>query len=259
MEYDFLINMTDEELSKLGNAPEDSEIVRQRKLRLAQICKEERLLKQEKTAICISMANPEDASKLLALSQRAVKNTMENEITQDNREDQPFKDFSEDEQEFFDAKKYKTIHNLHKKITSDPEVEKVLDILKQEGTLDARKQRHKKKVNDYLGGVVNSKLIADMARRQKEQDERLARLELAQQRNEDKFEQIGTAILGLEDKVKCLLVLGLDQKKIAAWKLSMENPDMTRNLLAVALGKSKPTVINLIQEVQSEISKSLPR
>lgn len=259
MEYDFLVNMTEEELSKFSNSPEDSEILKLHKLRLAQIGQEERLLKEEKIAICISMTDPEDASKLLNLSQRAVKNTMENEITQQNKEDQPFKDFSEDEQEFFDAKKYKTVHNLHKKIISDPEIEKGLDILKQEGTLDARKQRHKKKVNDYLGGVVNSKLIADMARRQKEQDERLARLELAQQKNEDKFDQIGAAMLGLEAKVKCLSILGLDRKKIAAWRLAMENPEMTRNQLAVAVGKSKPTVIKWLQEVESEISKSLPR
>lgn len=250
MEYDFLVNMTEEELSKFSNSPEDSEILKLHKLRLAQIGQEERLLKEEKIAICISMTDPEDASKLLNLSQRAVKNTMENEITQQNKEDQPFKGFSEDEQEFFDAKKYKNVYNLHKKITSDPEIEKGLDLLKKEGTLDVRKQRHKKKVNDYLGGVVNSKLIADMARRQKEQDERLARLELAQQRNEDKFDQIGAAMLCINSKLKNLSILGVQSKKLEAYRLLLENPTESVDSIATKLNKGRATIFRWMKEIK---------
>ena len=59
----------------------------------------------------------------------------------------------------------------------------------------------KKTPNDYLSSFANSKLIADMAKRQREQEERLARLELAQKQNEDKFgvltsddENVGTVL-----------------------------------------------------------------
>lgn len=80
----------------------------------------------------------------------------------------------------------------------------------------------KKTPNDYLSSFANSKLIADMAKRQREQEERLARLELAQKQNEDKFDQIGNALLNMEARLSALAVLGVEQKKIEAYKVYLD-------------------------------------
>lgn len=259
MDYDLLDNLTEDEIERYSETPGDSEILKMNKRRLAEIRKEEKRLKQEKIAICTMMTNPEDGVKLIDLSKRAIRSTMQNEITQLNLTEEPYKDFSEEEQEFFSSKKHKTIYNLHSKVTEDRDVKEGIDMLKEKGTLDGRKQRHKKKINDYLGSIVNSKLIADMAARQKEQEERLARLELAQKVNENKFEQIGNALIDVDVRLKLLSVLGVDQKKLEAYKLTLEQPGLTRNELALQLGKSKPTVIKWIKEVEEEIAKSLLR
>lgn len=259
MDYDLLNNLTDEELDRYNEMPEDSEILKMKKRRLSEIRKEERILKQEKIAICSSMVNPEEGVKLVDLSKRAIRNTMQNEITLLNQTEEPFKGFTEEEHEFFSDRKHKTIHDLHSKVTEEQDIQEGIGVLKEKKTLDGRKLRHKKKVNDYLGSIVNSKLIADMARRQREQEERLARLELAQKVNEDKFEQIGNALLNVDERLKALAVLGVDGKKLEAYKLSLQQPNMTRNEIAAHLGKSKPTVIKWLKEVDGEIAKSLPR
>ena len=64
-------------------------------------------------------------------------------------------------------------------------------------------------------------------------------------------------MLDFDAKFKALEVLGLDTKKIEAYKLSLERPELTRQELADELGKSKPTVIKWLQEVKAEIDKSL--
>lgn len=257
MDYDLLDSLTEEELERYSEIPGDSEILKMNKRRLAEIRKEEKRLKQEKIAICTMMTNPEDGVKLIDLSKRAIRSTMQNEITQLNLTEEPYKDFSEEEQEFFSSKKHKTIYNLHSKVTEDQDVKEGIDMLKEKGTLDGRKQRHKKKINDYLGSIVNSKLIADMAARQKEQEERLARLELSQSQlqlaqkvNEDKFEQIGNALLSTDARLRALAVLGVKETQLEAYKLLLENPDMVVSDVASVVGKDRATVFRWLKKIK---------
>lgn len=257
MDYEELSNLTDEEIALACTPTEnDSEFeIRQKRL-LGEKQRAKRDLDNEIKAICYSISNPEDAKKLLGITVQVANTIFTQEMTIQNVSTAPYQDLVEADKEFFEAKKYKPIHNLHKKVSAD--IKEGIEKLKEEGTLDMRKQRYKKKANDYLGGLANSKLLADMAKRQKEADERLARLELAQQENNSKFEQIGAALILQNSKIDALTCLGVDTKKIEAYKLHLAKPHLTRQELADELGKSKPTIIKWLQEVQEEITKSAP-
>lgn len=250
MDYELLDKLIDEELDRYSEIPEESEILEIKKRRLSEIRKEERILKQEKIAICSSMANPEDGVKLVDLSKRAIRNTMQNEITLLNQTEEPFKGFTEEEHEFFSDRKHKTVHDLHNKVTEEQDIQEGMEVLKEKKTLDGRKLRHKKKVNDYLGSIVNSKLLADMAMRQREQEERLARLELAQKENENKFEQIGSALLSSDARLRALTVLGVKESQLEAYKLILENPNKTVAEIADVVGKDRATVFRWLKKIK---------
>ena len=257
MEYDYLAGLTEEEIVILSPKKGDDEVLLEQKRRLGEIFKEQRRLEQEKKSICLSMSDPESAARLISLTTKAARNIIQSEITSENINEEPYKDFDEEEQEFFQDKKHKQIYNLHKKVSTDEVVQEGIVVLKEQGGLDLRSQRHKKKPSAYLGDLAKAKRLADLEARQKQTEERLARLEISQQENENKFEQIGCALLDFDAKFKALEVLGLDTKKIEAYKLSLERPELTRQELADELGKSKPTVIKWLQEVKAEIDKSL--
>lgn len=257
MEYDYLAGLTEEEIVILSPKKGDDEVLLEQKRRLGEIFKEQRRLEQEKKSICLSMSDPESAQKLITLTTKAARSIMQSEITSENINAEPYKDFDQEEQEFFQDKKHKHIYNLHKKVSTDEVVQEGIVVLKEQGGLDLRSQRHKKKPSAYLGDLAKAKRLADLEARQKQTEERLARLELSQIENEKKFNQLGSAMMDFESKFEALKTLGLDPKKIEAYKLSLEKPELTRQELADELGKSKPTVIKWLQEVKAEIDKSL--
>lgn len=212
---------------------------------------------REKKALCSAISDPEVNKKIVALATKVSNNIMESNLTLDNISSEPYKNLSEDEQQFFSEKKYKPVFGLHEKVMGDPVVNEGVVALKEEGLIDLRKQRHKKKAGEYVTSLATFKMISDIAKRQQESEERLTRLELAQIENESKFSQIGNALLTFESKLQLLMKLGLAPKKLEAWRIHKENPSLTRQDIADRLGKSKPTVIKWIKEVEDELSKSL--
>lgn len=199
--------------------------------------------------------NPETERRFMGLVQDASRTALHSEIHVDNLQTEPFKNFNDDDLEFFNERKYKTVYNLHNKVIADPSVQQGIEVLKQDKHIDMRKQRHKKKANDYIGGLAQSKMIYDLIKRQQETDQRLARLELVQMEHQDKIEQLGDAMLVYEDKFDALLALGIEEKKVQVYKLSLEKPEMTRQELATFFGKSKPTVIKWLKEIKAELLK----
>ena len=105
--------------------------------------------------------------------------------------------------------------------------------------------------------VLYYERIADMAARQKEQEERLARLELgqsqlqlAQKLNEDKFEQIGNALLSTDARLRALAVLGVKETQLEAYKLLLENPGMVVSDVASVVGKDRATVFRWLKKIK---------
>ena len=251
MKYDYLAGLTEEEITVLAPKQDDDQVLLEQKRRLGEIFREQRRLEQEKKSICLSMSDPESAQKLISLTTKAARSIMQSEITSDNINEEPYKDFDKDEQEFFQDKKHKQIYNLHKKVSSDDVVQDGIVVLKEQGGLDLRSQRHKKKPSAYLGELAKSKRLADIERRQKEAEERIARLELSQKENELKFDQIGNTLLLHESILTSLAKLGVKQEKIDAYEIVLKNPCWSMDKVAQEVGKDRATIFRWLKEIKN--------
>lgn len=257
MDYEELADLTDEEIEADATLSLPDDALRTKLKRdLWDLQKERNRIDQGMKAIRICLSDPENASKMLDITAYMAQQITSKELTTSNVGVVPYDGLEDEDKQFFKDHSGNLVYGLHNKLMENPKVKEGVTKLKENGTLDMRKQRHKNKPNAYIDNLANHKLIADLAKRQKEADERLARLELAQQENNSKFEQIGAALLLQESKVDALIRLGVDTKKIEAYKLHISQPQMTRQELADALGKSKPTIIKWLHEVQDEIAKS---
>lgn len=228
--------------------------------KVSEICRKEKELQKEKISYLSALSNPEDKEKTLSLTTKAVKTIMTSEITIENKSEEPFKDFTEEDKEFFDKKKYSTVYGLHNSVVADAEISSSINTLKDEGMkYDGRKQRHKKKPGEYVENMASFKVLFDVVKKQKEQALQIAQLELMVQNNmaktEGRLDMIEEELI-LQRKINALLTLGIEPKKVEAYKLSLERPELTRQALAEELGKSKPTVIKWLQEVKAEVDKS---
>ena len=213
----------------------------------------ERSAKKAKFQLLSLLSDPGDTKKTVELTTKAVRSILGSEITRENKEEEPYKDFSDEDKAFFDKRKYNPVQKLHESVATDTEVSDALAILRGEKVYDARKQRHKKKPKDYVDGVASFKLIFDLQKRQKDQEERLALLTLEVQRNKDfandRFEQVGTELLQ-QKKLNALLVLGIAPKKLEVYKMILDNPELTIDEISSASGKSRATVFRWLKEIR---------
>ena len=221
--------------------------------KVVEICRKEKELQKEKISYLSALSNPEDKEKTLSLTTKAVKTIMTSEITIENRSEEPFKDFSEEDKEFFDKKKYSTVYGLHNSVVSDIEVSESIDTLKDEGMkYDGRKQRHKKKPGEYVENMASFKVLFDVVKKQKEQALQIAQLELAVQSNQDKndyrLDRIEEELIH-QRKINALLTLGVAPKKIEAYKLSLSNPNMSMTDIAHKLGKDRVTIYRWLKDI----------
>lgn len=221
--------------------------------KVVEISRKEKELQREKISYLCALSNPEDKEKTLSLTTKAVKTIMTSEITIENRSEEPFKDFTEEDKEFFDKKKYSTVYGLHNSVVSDIEVSESIDTLKDEGMkYDGRKQRHKKKPGEYVENMASFKVLFDVVKKQKEQALQIAQLELAVQSNQDKndyrLDRIEEELIH-QRKINALLTLGVAPKKIEAYKLSLSNPDMSMTDIAHKLGKDRVTIYRWLKDI----------
>lgn len=245
MDYEELADLPEEYLIQ----PTDDEITKTNKQKLAELHREEKAIKIRKINILSALSDPEVNKRLVGLTSTAVRTIMQNELTEANLNEQPFVLFSEQDQEFYMERKSKQVYNLHTKVMQDGEIGTAVEPLKEKGRLDMRTQRHKKQPHKYITSIAQAKLLMDLAKKSKEQEERLARLEIAQKSNEDRFQQIGDALLVHENKLKTLEVLGLDKEQIAMYKLRQENPELTNQQLADKCNVSKRTIMRWSREI----------
>ena len=221
--------------------------------KVVEISRKEKELQKEKISYLSALSNPEDKEKTLSLTTKAVKTIMTSEITIENRSEEPFKDFTEEDKEFFDKKKYSTVYGLHNSVVSDVEVSESIGNLKDEGMkYDGRKQRHKKKPGEYVENMASFKVLFDVVKKQKEQALQIAQLELAVQSNQDKndyrLDRIEEELIH-QRKINALLTLGVAPKKIEAYKLSLSNPDMSMTDIAHKLGKDRVTIYRWLKDI----------
>lgn len=222
--------------------------------KVVEISRKEKELQREKISYLCALSNPEDKEKTLSLTTKAVKTIMTSEITIENRSEEPFKDFTEEDKEFFDKKKYSTVYGLHNSVVSDVEVSESIDTLKDEGMkYDGRKQRHKKKPGEYVENMASFKVLFDVVKKQKEQALQIAQLELMVQNNmaktEGRLDMIEEELI-LQRKINALLTLGIEPKKVEAYKILLSNPNMSADDVALKLGKGRATVFRWFREIK---------
>lgn len=238
------------EISTEGMPEIDREAIKREAYSLA---REEKEKKTAKIALFSVLADPETKEKTVKLTTKAIKTTMTSEITPDNVNQEPYKDFSEEEREFFDQKKYKPVYGLHEQVMKDEDVVSSVESLKEKGMYDGRKQRHKKKPGDYVSSVASFKLLFDVMKRQNEQEKQIAVLAYEVQRNKEvvdsKLDQIGQELL-LQKKLNALFALGIPAKKLEAYKISLENPELSVEEVAAQLGKGRATVFRWLKDVK---------
>jgi hypothetical protein len=251
MDYEELADLPEEYLIQ----PTDDEITKTNKQKLAELHREEKAIKIRKITILSALSDPEVNKRLVGLTSTAVRTIMQNELTEANLSEQPFVLFSEQDQEFYMERKSKQVYNLHTKVMQDQEIGTAVEPLKEKGRLDMRTQRHKKQPHKYIASIAQAKLLMDLAKKSKEQEERLARLEIAQKSNEDRFQQIGDALLVHEEKLKALKVLGVKSLQLEAYKLKLNQPELTQEQIGLKIGKDRRTIIRWFNEIDTLIEK----
>jgi HAMP domain-containing protein len=254
MNYEDLAN--GENINLKVDPPTDEEVKAYAKKGLIEAVKREREARNEKLQYAIILSNPENTQQLKDLTSKAAITTLQSEITIENVNTEPFKDFDSAEKEVYSKGKHKAISRLNNTLQAKPEIKEGIDMLKSKGVLDGRKQRYKKTPNDWISLLANSKLISDMADRMDEHSKSIASLQLAQTEVNLRLDRIESTQIAQETKMNALSALGIDQKKIDAYRLRLENPELTMDEIASLVGKTRDTVQRWLREIKATTSEA---
>lgn len=222
--------------------------------RLTEINREIRPLEQEKRRVLSLLSDPLKKKEVIELTVSSARNIMQNCTLEQSEDEVLYKGFTKESKELLKGERHMKVNNLFTTVVSDTVVNEGVSEIKELVKFDTRKVRQEKRVGKTLDNLYLHKKEADQEKELIKHREQLAMLMLAQKHNEERFEQIGNALIVHEEKLKALAVLGVDQKKIDLYKLTLDKPLLTRQQLAEHVGKSKPTVIAWLKEIK-ELSK----
>ena len=222
--------------------------------RLTELHKEMRPLELEKRQVLWMLSDPLKKQQVIDLTVSSARNIMSNCTLEHTEDDLLYKGFTKDNKELLKGERSMKVSNLFSKITQDSTVKEGVTEIKELVKFDTRKVRQEKRVGKTLDNLYLHKRQADQEKELLKHREQIAMLVMAQRYNEDRFEQIGSALLLHEDKLKALAVLGVEQKKIDLYELSLKEPNLTRDALAERVGKSKRTVIAWLQEINTKMT-----
>lgn len=248
MNYDDILKQQEQKESNI-EVPllTEEELRKWHKQKYIELEKTRRALLKEQIPHLQAIATEGKSDKLVEITGTVVRSIMTNELTQETATDIVYSDLSAEDRAFFSKEKYSRINNLHTKVLKEENIKELLT----ESVVDLRKVAKKTKPSDYIDNVLNPKVQSDITSRLLEAEKSIAFLMLAQKENESKFNQLGNALLVQEEKLKALAVLGVDRKKIELYRISLEEPNLTRQQLAERIGKTKPTVITWLKEIEA--------
>lgn len=228
----------------------DEERKKRENKRIAELQRTVKESNQELRGIFKNRGDPESITKLLSVTSEIAQNVLLSEITDENFHEAPFNTLNEEQMEFYDDQKYKQVHGLHKQLIQDEVVADGLEDLKQTGRLNSQTQWRLKKPNDWIGRVVQAKRNAHNDARLALMEQQIAQLTLAQKETDDKLEQIGNALLVQDAKLEALAILGVNKKKLMAYKMSLDNPELSLDEVAEKLGRHRATVFRWMKEIK---------
>lgn len=219
--------------------------------RLTEIHREMRPLELEKRKVLSVLSDPLKKQEVIDLTVSSARNIMTTCTLEHNEEDVLYKGFTDENKELLKEKRNMKVQDLFTTVTKDSIVKEGVSEIKELVKFDTRKVRQEKRVGKTLDSLYLHKKQADQEKELLKHREQLAMLMLAQKQNEERFEQIGNALLLHEEKIKALATLGIEQKKIDLYKLRVENPNMTQQELSEKIGKSRLTVIRWLKDIES--------
>lgn len=218
--------------------------------RLNELHREIRPLELERRRVLTLLSDPLKKQEVINLTVSSARNIMTTCTLENSEEDVLYKGFTQENKDLLKGERHMKVNNLFGTIIKDNIVKEGVSEIKELVTFDTRKVRQEKRVGKTLDNLYLHKKQADQEKELLRQREQLAMLMLAQKQNEERFEQIGNALLVHEDKLNALAILGVDQKKIELYRLTLEQPLLTRQQLADTIGKSKPTVIAWLKDIK---------
>jgi hypothetical protein len=227
------------------------EVRREGVKRLTEIHREMKPLEMEKRRVLSVLSDPLKKKEVLDLTISSAQNIMANCTLTQSEEDVLYKDFTEEDKDLLKGERSMKINNVFGAVSSDVRVKEGITHIKELVPFDTRKIRQDKRVGKTLDTLYLHKKQADQAEQLRIHGEQIAKLILAQKQNDEKFNQIGNALLGLDEKLGALSTLGLSPKKIELYRLKLQNPDKTQQELGEMIGKPRLTVIRWLKDIDA--------
>jgi hypothetical protein len=224
--------------------------------RLTEIYREMRPLEQEKRQVLSLLSDPLKKQQVIDLTVSSARNIMSNCTLEHTEDDLLYRGFTTENKELLKGERSMKVNNLFSTVTQDFLVKEGVQDIKHLVKFDTRKVRQERRVGKTLDNLYIHKKQADQEKELLKHREQIAMLMLAQKHNEDRFEQIGSALLQYEDRLKALAVLGVEQKKIDLYRLSLSEPCMTQQELADSIGKTRLTVIRWLKDIEQVTLKA---
>lgn len=219
--------------------------------RLTELHREMRPLELEKRRVLSLLSDPLKKQEVIDLTVSSARNIMTTCTLEHSEDDVLYKGFTQESKELLKGERSMKVSNLFSTVVKDEVVKEGVSEIKELVKFDTRRIRQEKRVGKTLDSLYLHKKQADQEKELLKHREQLAMLMLAQKHNEERFEQIGNALLVHEDRLKALAVLGVEEKKLELYKLKVENPEMTQQELADKIGKSRLTVIRWLKDIES--------
>lgn len=219
--------------------------------RLTEINREMKPLEMEKRRVLSMLSDPLKKQEVINLTVNSARNIMSNCTLAQTEEDVLYKGFTDENKELLKGERGMKVQGIFTTVASDEVVKEGITEIKELVKFDTRKVRQEKKVGKTLDNLYLHKRQADQEKELLKHREQLAKLMLAQKHNEERFEQIGSALLVHEEKIKALNTLGIDQKKIELYRIVEENPKLKHNELAAKLNVSRRTIIRWLNDLDN--------
>lgn len=222
--------------------------------RLSELHREMRPLEMEKRRVLSLLSDPLKKQEVIDLTVSSARNIMTTCTLEHSEDDVLYKGFTQENKELLKGERSMKVNNLFSTVIKDDVVKEGVTEIKELVKFDTRRVRQEKRVGKTLDSLYLHKKQADQEKELLKHREQLAMLMLAQKQNEERFEQIGNALLVHEEKLKALSILGVDQKKIDLYKLTLEQPSLTADELSTKIGKGRATVFRWLSDVRAMLN-----
>lgn len=226
--------------------------------------------KRDKRQLLSQLSDPEKVARMIKVTLKVLMAASTETLTNDTLDEKVYSYLTEEEKDFFDSTKYNIVYNLHNKAMNNQVIKEKAEEMKEAKVIDNRSLRHKNTPSKYITEFSLAKLVLDMLKSESEKERRLAAAELSILRQaeeirsikqsleqQDKRLSVVEEVIGLDEinerKLKALSKLGVKDNVLEAYRLKLENPKLTREEIAIKLGRGKRTVVRWFVELEDKI------